>query len=153
MPSLQTIGGSVYVLPFYLTHPASLFFVLMAALIFLLSLAGFAAAQGNTSLGIGALQNNSTVSSLNTASGVNALVSNTMGDSPSLPTCLTGNLNNATAIGFGATVNVSNKIRLGNNAVTVIEGTVAFTAVSTKTQKENFHARGWRRSAGKDSRL
>ena len=50
----------------------------------------------------------------------------------------TGNLNNATAIGFGATVNVSNKIRLGNNAVTVIEGTVAFTAVSTKTQKENF---------------
>ena len=61
------------------THPASLFFVLMAALIFLLSLAGFAAAQGNTSLGINALQNNTT-GSQNTASGVNALSSNTTGD-------------------------------------------------------------------------
>ena len=50
----------------------------------------------------------------------------------------TGNLNNATAIGFGAIVNASNKIRLGNNAVTVIEGQVAFTIVSDKTQKENF---------------
>ena len=53
------------------THPASLFFVLMAALIFLLSLAGFAAAQGNTSLGTGALQNNTT-GSFNTASGLSA---------------------------------------------------------------------------------
>jgi Chaperone of endosialidase len=50
----------------------------------------------------------------------------------------TGNLTNATAIGFGAVVNNSNKIRLGNTAVTVIEGQVAFTASSDKTQKENF---------------
>ena len=49
-----------------------------------------------------------------------------------------GNLTNATAIGFLATVNVSNKIRLGNNQVTMIEGNVAFTASSDKTQKENF---------------
>jgi hypothetical protein len=49
-----------------------------------------------------------------------------------------GNLTNATAIGNGATVNASNKIRLGSLAVTVIEGQVPFTAVSDKTQKENF---------------
>src|SRR4029453_17235294 len=49
-----------------------------------------------------------------------------------------GNLTNATAIGNGATVNASNKIRLGDAAVNVIEGQVAFTASSDKTQKENF---------------
>ena len=49
-----------------------------------------------------------------------------------------GNLTNATAIGFQAIVNASNKIRLGNTAVTVIEGQVAFTASSDKTKKENF---------------
>jgi hypothetical protein len=47
---------------------ASFFSVLIAALIFSLSLAGVAAAQGNTSLGIGALQNNTT-GSFNTATG------------------------------------------------------------------------------------
>ena len=49
-----------------------------------------------------------------------------------------GNLTNATAIGNGALVNASNKIRLGNAQVTVIEGQVAFTFPSDKTQKENF---------------
>jgi hypothetical protein len=49
-----------------------------------------------------------------------------------------GNLTNATAIGFGALVNASNKIRLGNTAVTVIEGQVTLTASSDKTKKENF---------------
>jgi hypothetical protein len=51
---------------------------------------------------------------------------------------LQGNLKNATAIGNLAIVNASNKIRLGDTAVTMIEGQVAFTAVSDKTQKENF---------------
>ena len=50
------------------THTASFFSVLIAALIFSLSLAGVAAAQGNTSLGTGALQNNTT-GSFNTAIG------------------------------------------------------------------------------------
>jgi hypothetical protein len=50
----------------------------MAALIYSLFLAGVAAAQGNTSLGTGALQNNTT-RSFNTASGVGALVNNTTG--------------------------------------------------------------------------
>jgi hypothetical protein len=49
-----------------------------------------------------------------------------------------GNLTNATAIGGLAIVNASNKIRLGNAAVTVIEGQVAFTSSSDKTKKENF---------------
>ena len=49
-----------------------------------------------------------------------------------------GNLTNATAIGSSAIVNASNKIRLGNSDVTVIEGQVAFTFTSDKTQKENF---------------
>jgi hypothetical protein len=49
-----------------------------------------------------------------------------------------GSLTNATAIGSEAIVNASNKIRLGNDSVTVIEGKVAFTASSDKTKKENF---------------
>ena len=55
------------------TNTASFFSVLIAALIFSLSLAGVAAAQGNTSLGTGALQNNTT-GSFNTATGVNTLL-------------------------------------------------------------------------------
>jgi hypothetical protein len=49
-----------------------------------------------------------------------------------------GSLTNATAIGFGALVNASNKIRLGNTAVTLIETQVGITSVSDKTKKENF---------------
>ena len=78
----------------------------------------------NTAIGISALRSNTTGSN-NTAIGAFADVS-------------TGNLTNATAIGFGAIVNASNKIRLGNTDVTVIEGQVAFTASSDKTKKENF---------------
>jgi hypothetical protein len=78
------------------TNSASLFSVLIAALIFSLSLAGVGGAQTNTSLGAGALQNNTTGSfntaiglqalltnstgGQNTASGVNALLSNSIGD-------------------------------------------------------------------------
>src|SRR6516164_7157796 len=78
------------------TNTAWFFSVLIPALIFSICLAGVAAAQGNTSLGTGALQNNTTGSdntaigldalfsnstgSLNTANGVNALISNTLGD-------------------------------------------------------------------------
>jgi hypothetical protein len=49
-----------------------------------------------------------------------------------------GDLTNAPAIGAGAIVNASNTIRLGNTAVTVIEGQVALTSISDKTKKENF---------------
>ena len=39
---------------------------------------------------------------------------------------------------MGAIVNNSNKIRLGNSFVSVIEGQVAYTFSSDKTKKENF---------------
>ena len=74
----------------------------------------------NTAFGYGALSINST-GSYNTAIGSNANVRVGIGG---------GNLTNATAIGSGAVVDVSNKIRLGNSAVTVIEGQVPFTTPS-----------------------
>lgn len=77
------------------TTTGSLFSVLLAVLMFSLSQAGVAAAQGNTSLGTNALPHNmtgnfntaiglntllsNTTGSQNTASGVNALLSNTTG--------------------------------------------------------------------------
>src|SRR5215831_12189999 len=113
----------------------------------------------NTAIGVDALFSNTT-GDANTASGVNALRSNTAGFSNTaigfnvLRSNTTGedntaigrgadivvgrNLTNATAIGNGAIVNNSNKIRLGNTDVTVIEGPVAFSNVSDKTKKENF---------------
>ncbi len=45
---------------------------------------------------------------------------------------------NATAIGAGTIVTASNKIRLGNNAVTVIEGQVPYSWTSDRNKKENF---------------
>jgi hypothetical protein len=57
---------------------APFFSVLIAALIYSLSLAGVASAQSNTSLGIGALQNNTTGAN-NTAVGGNALFTNNTG--------------------------------------------------------------------------
>ena len=175
------------------SNTARFFCVLIAALIYSLSLAGVASAQtGNTSLGTGALVNNTkgidntaiglnalennTTGNNNTASGAGSLVINTTGIDntaiglSALHNNSTGNLNtasgfealtinttgnentaigafanvsagnlfNATAIGHGAIVNASNKIRLGNVRVAVIEGQVAFTASSDKTKKENF---------------
>jgi len=46
-------------------------------------------------------------------------------------------LTNATAIGAEATVDASNKIRLGNDEVTVVEGP-PYSVVSDKAKKENF---------------
>ena len=158
------------------TQTAPFFSVLIAALCLSLSLVGAAAAQNaNTSVGTGALQNNTTgfsntasgayalfhnttdysntasglyaltsntTGSGNTASGLNALLFNTSGSNNTAigggANVSTGNLTNATAIGSGALVSASNKIRLGNASVTVIEGQVAFTNVSDKTKKENF---------------
>jgi hypothetical protein len=52
--------------------------------------------------------------------------------------CLLGIYPTLRLSAFFARVNASNKIRLGNTSVTVIQGQVAFTASSDKTQKENF---------------
>lgn len=74
---------------------------------------------GNVALGRGALTANST-GNFNTAVGHGANVSS-------------GNLSNATAIGRNAIVDASNKIRLGNDAVTAtdIAGQVKVNAQST----------------------
>lgn len=50
----------------------------------------------------------------------------------------TAGMLNSTAIGFQATVNASNKVRLGNTSVTVIEGQVGFTAASDRRLKDNI---------------
>lgn len=45
---------------------------------------------------------------------------------------------NATAIGYNTVVNASNKVRIGNATVTVIEGQVAFTAASDRRLKKDI---------------
>ena len=45
---------------------------------------------------------------------------------------------NSTAIGNGAVVNVSNKIRLGNASVSVIEGQVAYSSPSDARDKKDI---------------
>src|SRR5262249_19169243 len=78
----------------------------------------------------------------NTASGVNALLSNTTGSSNTAiglnADVASGNLTNATALGANAVVTASNKIRLGDGSITVIEGQVAYSFPSDQTKKEPF---------------
>jgi hypothetical protein len=97
----------------------------------------------NTASGYGALQSN-TIGSYNTATGNSALVSNTTGSYNTAigysADVFSGYFTNATAIGYGAVVDASNKIRLGNSSVTVIEAQVGLTVVSDRHQKENFQA-------------
>ena len=95
----------------------------------------------NTATGNLALAINAT-GSINTATGHGALSSNTTGGNNTAigkdADVSMGNLTNATAIGSGAIVDASDKVRIGNSSVTVIEGQVAFTSVSDRNQKENF---------------
>ncbi len=95
----------------------------------------------NTAIGWGALYSNTT-GNFNIANGVNALFSNTTGSNNTAlgfaADVANNNLTNATVIG-SATVNASNKIRLGNTAVTVIEGQVAYTIPSDARFKFNIH--------------
>lgn len=72
-----------------------------------------------------------TTGSFNTAVGPLALHTNTSGDYNTAighyADVSSGNLTNATAIGNGTIVNSSNKIRLGNTSVTVVEGNASYT--------------------------
>lgn len=99
--------------------------------------------ERNTASGDNALANNTT-GNYNTASGHQALVSNTTGNYNTAigwaANVSSGALQNATAIGSNAVVNASNKIRLGDTNVTVIEGQVAYTFTSDKTKKEQFQS-------------
>jgi len=88
--------------------------------------------QNNTGVGYNALSVNNT-GSRNTAIGFSAMYS---GANTSDVTALgsfantASNVSNSTAVGFDAFADASNKVRIGNAAVTVIEGQVPFTTPS-----------------------
>jgi hypothetical protein len=93
----------------------------------------------NTALGTQALLN-ATTGSTNTAVGSLALSilstgSNNTGVGRNA-NISTGTLNNATAIGYNSSANASNKVRLGNSSVTVVEGQVAYTNPSDARFKQ-----------------
>jgi len=98
------------------------------------------AGNSNTANGNVALFNN-TIGINNTAMGQRALFNNTTGNyntSIGVSADVTvGNLTNATAIGYNAKVDASNKVRIGNTSVTVIEGQVAWTNPSDARFKYN----------------
>ena len=116
--------------------------------------------NNNSSIGVQTLFTNSS-GAQNVAHGVNALLDNTSGSNNTgigtgaLSSNTTGSQNtaigafadltggttfvNATAIGFNAKVNASNKIRLGDTNVTVIEGQVAYTFPSDERIKININ--------------
>jgi hypothetical protein len=99
-----------------------------------------ATGDGNTACGSAALVN--TTGAANTAIGAVALGNDTSGFGNTAigwrADVSGGNLTNATALGYTAVVDASNKIRLGNSDVTVIEGQVPYTFTSDRNQKENF---------------
>lgn len=82
--------------------------------------------SGNNNVAVGnfALYNNVSGSN-NTALGYQADVSN-------------GSITNSTALGNGALVNQSNKVRIGNDNVTIIEGFVAMSVASDRRYKEEI---------------
>ena len=83
----------------------------------------------------------STTASYNVAVGVNAMPGNISGNYNTgvgyAADVSTDGLTNATALGNGAVVDASNKVRIGNSAVTVIEGQVPFTTPSDGRFKFN----------------
>jgi hypothetical protein len=95
----------------------------------------------NTAYGQQALQMNQTGNN-NTAIGTAALASNSSGYDNTAIGCqadvINGSYNNATAIGYNAKVDYSNKVRIGNTSVTVIEGQVGFSYPSDMRLKKNI---------------
>ena len=94
----------------------------------------------NTANGQASLYHN-TIGNYNTADGYFALYTNTTG---SCNTALgykadvsVDSLTNATAIGYSAVVDASNKVRIGNSSVTVIEGQVDWSFPSDARLKTN----------------
>lgn len=94
----------------------------------------------NTAVGHFALDANTTGVG-NTAIGRASLATNDLGNNNTalgrLTDVSTGSLTNATVIGYNATVNASNKVRLGSTVVTVVEGQVAYTNPSDARFKFN----------------
>jgi trimeric autotransporter adhesin len=97
--------------------------------------------SNNTAIGYQALHV-STSGSSNTALGYLAGQAITSGSNNTLigtsSEVSTGTLTNATAIGNGAVVDASNKIRLGNTSVTLVETYGNFVTVSDRRLKKNI---------------
>jgi hypothetical protein len=114
--------------------------------------------EKNTANGDGSLEHND-IGNQNTANGTASLISNTTGNDntadgyDALSNNITGkqntalgsqactswtNLINATAIGYGTYVSTSDKVRLGNSSITVVEGQVDYTFPSDARFKENI---------------
>ena len=106
-----------------------------------LALSSNTTGTGNTAYGFQALFGNTTGFG-NTASGNQALMTNITGFNNTAigagADVSAGDITNATAIGAGAIVDASNRIRLGNSSVTIIEAQVGLTVVSDRHQKENI---------------
>jgi len=96
--------------------------------------------NSNVAFGYDALSDNT--GSNNTASGYQALNTNTAGTNNTAigfnSDVASNNLTNATAIGNGAIVNASHKIRLGDASVNVIEGQVAYSSPSDRRLKKDI---------------
>jgi trimeric autotransporter adhesin len=96
--------------------------------------------NGNTAVGVSSLYQN--LGASNTALGNNSLSSNTTGTLNiaigANSNVSSNNLTNAIVIGSNAVVNASNKIRLGNSNITVIEGQVAYSYPSDGRFKNNI---------------
>lgn len=99
--------------------------------------------NNNTGIGIAAMLNNISGNN-NTGIGNSAMGNNTTGNNNTAignlsNTSLSG-LGNATAIGHQSVVNASNKVRLGNASVSVIEGQVAYSNPSDARFKNDVKA-------------
>jgi trimeric autotransporter adhesin len=97
-------------------------------------------AAGNTGVGLNALAATTSGAS-NTGFGYHAGDVNTTGTQNTFvgynANASGAALSNATAVGNGAVTNATNKVRIGNTSVTVIEGQVAWTWPSDARFKEN----------------
>lgn len=95
--------------------------------------------SANTGIGEDALRRNITGAG-NSALGENALNFNTSGSNNTGLGRSTSivNFNNATAIGYAATANASNKIRLGNAGLTSLESQVNLTVTSDRRFKKDL---------------
>lgn len=91
-----------------------------------------------TSTGIGTTQGFNNVFIGNQVGGANLLGDNNtlLGSNADVSNI---SLVNATALGYDAVVNASNKVRIGNSSVSVIEGQVAFSASSDRRLKTNIN--------------
>jgi hypothetical protein len=85
--------------------------------------------------------NNNSTGNYNTGGGQGAIYNNTSGDGNTAfgygADVTAGNLTNAMALGFFASVNTSNKVVVGNTSVTSIGGNVGWTSFSDGRYKQN----------------